>query len=80
MLVWQPGQIILLCLQYLILLIPFFFGAVCIGMALTRFNAQVNQLYFFDLMGAGVGAFGIIFAMSIIPPAQNLTLISALDF
>ena len=80
MLVWQPGQIILLCLQYLILLIPFFFGAVCIGMALTRFNAQINQLYFFDLMGAGVGAFGIIFAMSIIPPAQNLTLISALGF
>ena len=80
MLVWQPSQIVLLCTQYLILSIPFFFGAVCIGMALTRFNAQVNQLYFFDLMGAGVGAFGIIFAMSVIPPAQNLTLISAIGF
>ena len=80
MLVWQPSQIVLLCTQYLILSIPFFFGAVCIGMALTRFNARVNQLYFFDLMGAGVGAFGIIFAMSVIPPAQNLTLISAIGF
>ena len=80
MLVWQPSQIGLLCTQYLILSVPFFFGAVCIGMALTRFNARVNQLYFFDLMGAGVGAFGIIFAMSVIPPAQNLTLISAIGF
>ena len=80
MLVWQPSQIGLLCLQYLILSIPFFFGAVCIGLASTRFNARVNQLYFFDLIAAGVGAFGIIFAMYVIPPAQNLTLISAIGF
>ena len=78
MLVWQPGQMLSLLVQYLILSIPFFFGAGCIGMALLRFSRHVNRLYFFDLIGSGIGAMGIVFCMFVVAPADNLTVIAAI--
>ncbi len=80
MLVWQPSQVLSLFALYLILSLPFFFGAVCIGLALLQFAGNVNRLYFFDLFGSGIGALGIIVTMYLIPPAQNLTLVSAVGF
>ena len=80
MLVWQPSQVLSIFVLYLILSLPFFFGAACIGLALLRFAGNVNRLYFFDLFGSGIGALGIIVMMYLIPPAQNLTLISAVGF
>ena len=79
-LVWQPSQTLSLFALYLILSVPFFFGATCIGLALLRFTEKVNRLYFFDLFGSGVGALGIIFIMYLIRPAQNLTFISTIGF
>ena len=80
MLVWQPSQVLLIFALYLILSLPFFFGAACIGLALLQFAGNVNRLYFFDLFGSGIGALGIIVTMYLISPAQNLTLISAAGF
>ena len=80
MLVWQPSQVLSVFALYLILSFPFFFGAACIGLALLRFAGNVNRLYFFDLFGSGIGALGVIVTMYLIPPAQNLTLISAVGF
>ena len=80
MLVWQPSQVLLIFALYLILSLPFFFGAACIGLALLQFAGNVNRLYFFDLFGSGIGALGIIVTMYLISPAQNLTLISAVGF
>ena len=80
MLVWQPSQALSIFALYLILSLPFFFGAACIGLALLQFAGNVNRLYFFDLFGSGIGALGVIVTMYLIPPAQNLTLISAIGF
>lgn len=80
MLVWQPSQVLSVFALYLILSFPFFFGAACIGLALLQFAGSVNRLYFFDLFGSGIGALGVIATMYLIPPAQNLTLISAIGF
>ena len=80
MLVWQPSQVLSIFVLYLILSLPFFFGAACIGLSLLRFAGNVNRLYFFDLFGSGIGALGIIVTMYLIPPAHNLTLISAVGF
>ena len=79
MVVWQPIQLLSLLAQYLILAVPFFFGATCIGMALLRFNANVDSLYSFDLMGASAGALGIILVMYFVPPVQILTVVSAIS-
>ena len=80
MLVWQPSQVLSIFALYLILSLPFFLGAACIGLALLHFAGNVNRLYFFDLFGSGIGALGVIFIMYLIPPAQNLTLIAAVGF
>ena len=80
MLVWQPSQMLSIFALYLILSLPFFFGAACIGLALLQFAGNVNRLYFFDLCGSGIGALGVIVTMYLIPPAQHLTLISAVGF
>ena len=80
MLVWQPSQALSIFALYLILSLPFFFGAACIGLALLQFAGNVSRLYFFDLFGSGIGALGVIFTMYLIPPAQNLTLVSAIGF
>ena len=80
MLVWQPSQVLSIFALYLILSLPFFFGAACIGLALLQFAGNINRLYFFDLFGSGIGALGIIVTMYLISPAQNLTLISAAGF
>ncbi|MBI1925154.1 SAM-dependent methyltransferase [Candidatus Poribacteria bacterium] len=79
-LVWQPSQMLSLFALYLILSLPFLFGAACIGMALLQFTEKVNRLYFFDLLGSGLGALGIIFIMYVVAPAHNLTVISAIGF
>jgi len=80
MLNWQPTQFLLAGIIYLILSLPFFFGSACIGMVLLQFPDKVGHLYFFDLFGSGISALGSIFMMYIIPPAQNLTLVTAIGF
>lgn len=80
MLVWQPSQALSIFALYLILSVPFFFGAACICLALLQFAGNVNRLYFFDLFGSGIGALGVIVTMYLIPPAHCLTLIAAIGF
>ena len=45
---------------YLLLGIPFFFSGMVIGILLTYCYEQINQLYFADLAGAGIGCFAIV--------------------
>ena len=80
MLNWQPRQFLLAGIIYLILSFPFFFGATCIGTVLLQFPHKVDRLYFFDLFGSGIGALGSVFMMYLIPPAQNLILVTTLGF
>ena len=71
MLVWQPSQVLSIFALYLILSLPFFFGAACIGLALCQFAGKVNRLYFFDLFGSGIGALGVIVTMYLISPGTK---------
>ena len=80
MVIWHPIQLLFLVARYLILAIPFFFGAACIGMALLQFNSEVNRLYFFDLLGSGIGALGAILVMYLVSPVQILTVVSTISF
>jgi hypothetical protein len=55
--VWQePRQFLALFLIYLIIFVPFFFGGLGIGIALTRHVQHVNRLYCGDLVGSACGA------------------------
>ncbi|MDJ0808417.1 MAG: SAM-dependent methyltransferase [Gammaproteobacteria bacterium] len=58
--IWDLTQWTYLLWSYLLLFIPFFFAANSICLAFSRFDAQISRIYAFDLMGAGLGALGII--------------------
>lgn len=56
----EPIQFFYLTVYYLALGIPFFFSGMAIAWLLSSLPKQVNALYFYDLLGAGLGCFIII--------------------
>jgi spermidine synthase len=69
---WDPTQWIYLLWSYLLLFIPFFFAANSICLAFGRFDDQIPRIYAFDLMGAGLGAIGVIALLYWLPPENVL--------
>jgi hypothetical protein len=45
-----------LCVSYVLFFLPFFFGALAIGMIFAKYVSEIGRLYFADLAGAGIGA------------------------
>ena len=46
---------IFLVIYPVLMFVPFFFAGAAIGVALFRYTADVNRIYFADLVGAGIG-------------------------
>lgn len=57
---WDATQYLYLLEYYAILFVPFLFGATVIGLCLVQEGAAVHQLYFWNLLGSGVGACGTV--------------------
>jgi hypothetical protein len=77
-LAWDPLQALRLSWTYLLLMVPFFCAANCVGLAFMGFGGQAGKVYRYDLLGAGLGAaaaIGLLFAM---PPWQALKLLIVL--
>ena len=68
-------QYLYLLHYYLLLFVPFFLGATCIGLAFVRETQEAHRLYFWNLVGSGVGAAGMVGMMFAVPTAK-LPLIS----
>jgi hypothetical protein len=64
-LAWDAHHVVLIFLYYALLSVPFFFAGLTIALAIAHTPAQVNKIYFFDLVGASCG---IIFAVLIFLP------------
>ena len=75
--VWDARQLLWLGLTYLLLILPFFFGATAIGLAFSRFSDEIGRVYAFDLVGAGLGALGIVGLLFALSPTAALRLIAA---
>lgn len=75
---WDFRQPMRLLVIYLLLALPFFFAATCIGLALTRFTKNISRIYAADLVGAGVGSLGIIVLLYLAFPISVLRILSAL--
>ncbi len=54
---WDRKQIILVFPYYFFFGLPFFFAGATISFAITRLASAAHKIYFFDLLGAGTGAF-----------------------
>ncbi len=55
LLLTDPGQVGALILSYLFLAVPFFSGALAIGLAFVRYTKHMGALYFANLAGSGFG-------------------------
>ena len=75
-LVWEPTQALWLALIYLILMVPFFFAASCLGLVFMRFTERIRSLYALDLFGAGFGAAGVIGLLVVVDVEVGLLTIS----
>ncbi len=71
-LTWDGQQILYLAGTFLVLALPFFAAASCIGLALWRFPDQIPRLYGYDLIGAGLGAVALMLALALLAPADTL--------
>jgi len=79
LLVWDANQYIYLFAHYLLLLVPFFSGATCIGLLFSREHRKIGNLYFVNLIGSGAGALLIVPLMFILPVEQLAITVSALS-
>ncbi len=76
--IWNPRQFLNLAIVYLVYFVPFFFAALCIGLAFTCRRSLINRIYFFDLFGAGLGAMLIIGALFLLAPQKALVMLAML--
>ena len=75
---WDAEQPLWLLLIYLLLAIPFFFAANCIGLAFSRFTTEVPRLYAADLLGAAAGSIGIMGLLFLAFPDRALLTLGSL--
>ena len=76
--VWNPRQFFYLAITYLIFSVPFFFAACCIGLAFTCRRSCISRIYFFDLLGAGIGAMSIVGLLFLLSVQQTLVMLACL--
>ncbi len=79
-LVWSAGQQIRLLQISLVLALPFFAAATAIGITLARFGDAIGAVYRADLVGAGLGALGLVLVLMAAPLDICLRLVGALGF
>jgi SAM-dependent methyltransferase len=75
---WAPGQLLWLPVLYLLLAVPFFAAANCIGLAFAHFRDGIGRVYAWNLSGSGVGALGLVGLLHLVPPETALRLVAGL--
>ena len=75
--VWNPRQIYALVAYYLILFVPFFVAALCLGLLFIRYSEQIGWFYGANLLGSGCGALGVVACLSLWHPVLVLYCICA---
>ena len=82
-LLWDPQQWLRLIGVYSLMLLPFLLASNCTCLALLKFKNHVGWIYGLDLLGAGLGAVGVIgllqwfFPLTVLAILGGLALLSA---
>ena len=73
---WDRSQLLWLSLIYLVLMLPFFFVANAIGLALMARGESISRIYAADMTGAGLGSIAIIVLLYALLPNDILRFIA----
>jgi hypothetical protein len=79
-LIWDRRQILYLFAYYLLFFVPFFCAGSFIALAFTIWADRAPRLYFYNMIGSGLGAAGIVILMYGNSPQTLLLIISATAF
>lgn len=77
-LIWEPRQLLFLLGLYVIFLVPFFFGATCIGLSFLHYRGGIGRVYAINLIGSAAGSIGVVALLFLLDPVPALTLIACL--
>ena len=72
---WDRAQLGWLFALYLVLSVPFLSAALALALAFRAHAARAGALYRMDLMGAGLGALGMVFLLDALPLADALRVV-----
>ncbi len=64
----DPMQIAWISLFFIVYSLPFFIGALFIGVSFMCLGSRIHHLYFWNMCGSGLGGFAILGCMYIFPP------------
>ena len=73
----EDGVTLTRLLPALLFVAPFFLGGVVVSLVLTAFPRDVSRLYFWDLVGAGLGGLVLVFAIDTLSGPSVLLLMAA---
>jgi spermidine synthase len=76
MIIWQHVEIVNLAFLVLALFVPFFLGAVCIGMGFVIFPDKIHRIYFSNLVGSGLGTLLVMLTVLHVSPYDIIFIIS----
>ncbi len=74
----EQTQFPVLAANYLIYFIPFFTGALAIGLLFIKYARQIGTHYFSNLLGSGVGGVVVLLALGLLHPSHLPPLIGLL--
>lgn len=75
-LLYSADQVFVLLLYNLLVLVPFFCGALFVGMCLRHYSGSIPVLYGVNLLASGLGGLGALAVMHLLP-AETLPLVPA---
>lgn len=78
--VWNPRQYLYLLEYYLILFIPFFLAALCIGLLFTYDADKIGLIYCANLVGSGIGSIVAVLCLWRVHPVHMLYVIAGIAF
>ena len=76
MIIWEPREVLGLLALSLSLLVPFFIGALCVGLSLAVCTGEIHRIYFANLAGSGVGTLPILLSFFGLGPYKIILIIS----
>ncbi len=76
----QKIQFVIIPVYYVLMTVPFFFSGLIISVLLTKFSGDVQKLYFFDLVGAGVSVLAFTLLLPFAGGNGTIVFIAALGF
>lgn len=69
-----------LIFTFIILLLPFFFGAFAIGLTFVAYSKDIGKLYFANLLGSGIGGLAALIILSTASPSSTPLIVSVFPF